>query len=342
MNLNIKKSKQTRREFVKNCTYTGALLCLSTGNIFSLDKPEKKTPAFVDFNFKYKTIPVDHLSDLKNDFERVKNSGRLSDNKIYRKYISGFKFEKPEKFLTAKSIIIVAIPQKITTVNFCHNGKKIKVLTPPGYVDDGIKKKDVYEAIYRKILKRRDRKIEIVYSLPMKLMAARSGIGEYGKNNICFVKDMGSYHHLLAFYTDHSFPEDNWGRVKMLRLCKGCYICMKRCPTKCITEENFVIDVGKCITLYNELPDPMPKWIKPETHNALIGCLKCQMECPANLEFDSNIKHLEDISEDETKMILSGVQNKVLWKSAQSKLKKIGLSRDFKHLSKNLKLLLDT
>lgn len=47
-------------------------------------------------------------------------------------------------------------------------------------------------------------------NLPLKLLAARSGLGSYGKNNICYVPGMGSYHRLMAFYSDDPASEDSW------------------------------------------------------------------------------------------------------------------------------------
>lgn len=115
---------------------------------------------------------------------------------------------------------------------------------------------------------------------------------------------------------------------------------MKGCPTKCLTEENFVIDVGKCITLYNELPDPLLKWINPKAHNALMGCLSCQYDCPENKAYLNNTDTLEDITEEETKMLLTGGTDKKLQESVKSKLKRIGGSSDLAYIGRNLKVLL--
>ena len=84
---------------------------------------------------------------------------------------------------------------------------------------------------------------------------------------------------MLAFYSEQKLP-DHWQVLKMLRLCKGCSICTRECPTGAIHKSSFVINPEKCITLYNELSAPLPDWIPAKAHNALIGCLKCQKTCP--------------------------------------------------------------
>jgi len=126
----------------------------------------------------------------------------------------------------------------------------------------------------------------------------------------------------------------------MLRLCKGCSICTKECPTRCIRESNFVIDVGRCVTLYNELPDPMPGWINPKAHNALAGCLKCQYDCPGNAEGIKHIVKLAEMTEQETEFILKQGQDKEFQAKIVEKLIAFPPAQDLAYFSRNLKLVL--
>lgn len=60
----------------------------------------------------------------------------------------------------------------------------------------------------------------------------------------------------------------------------------------------------RCLVLYNEFEDDIPKWIKKEYHNALIGCVKCEEKCPMNLKYKNQLVTLPTFSEDQTKEIL--------------------------------------
>jgi len=106
----------------------------------------------------------------------------------------------------------------------------------------------------------------------------------------------------------------------MLDECENCKICMKACPNNCISEDNFVINVDKCITLYNEIEDEFPEWINPNTHNALFGCMKCQMYCIANKQIMKNPIRFDDITEEETALLLNGDKNMALLESISKKL----------------------
>ena len=43
----------------------------------------------------------------------------------------------------------------------------------------------------------------------MKLAAVRSGLAQYGRNNICYVEGMGSFFSFHAYLTDRVFEEDH-------------------------------------------------------------------------------------------------------------------------------------
>ena len=132
----------------------------------------------------------------------------------------------------------------------------------------------------------------------------------------------------------------------MMDTCKKCNICINNCPTGAIpssSDKHFVIDAGKCISLYNEIPGEIPRWIDPKAHNALIGCMKCQFQCPVNQQAIKNINRLENIAEKETKMILEGRSEDFLLDSMCKKLKMFYPSNAkefFPVLNRNLNLLL--
>jgi len=278
----------------------------------------------LDIFYKYRTVSVVHLKKLQEDIDKLRYSGKLSDNKVYRSYIDTKKFEIPDNIPNAKSIIIIAVFGKLGLVNFNLDGKKHEAMVPPNYYDDGLEIEDLENVILKKIIIEPGYKIEYTRKLHLKLLAVRSGLGKYGRNNICYVDEWGSSISLYAYYTDFDFKEDNWSELSMMDMCKKCEICFKNCPTGAIpssTKGDFVIDVEKCIPLYNEIPGEIPEWIDPKAHNALIGCMKCQSQCPVNQKAFKNSKRLEDISGEETKLILEGRPEENLLDSLCKKLK---------------------
>ena len=301
----------------------------------------------LDLFYKYRTISVDHLKKLQEDIDKLRNNGKLSDNKVYRSYIDTKKFEIPESIPNAKSIIVIAVFGKLGLVNFNLGGKKYEAMVPPNYYDDGLEIEDLENIILKNIIIEPGYKIEYTRKLHLKLLAVRSGPGKYGRNNICYVDKMGSLLSLYTFFTDFQFEEDNWSEIRMMDQCENCTICIKNCPTSAIpvpNDENFVINVSKCIPVYNEIKGVIPDWIPSDAHNALMGCMKCQLHCPANYEAIKITERFEEISERETKMILDGKIDEKMGYSLSKKLKMFSPSNaDYmlQIIKRNLQFLLN-
>ena len=161
-------------------------------------------------------------------------------------------------------------------------GRRYPIVISPQYFDDGVTIESVKAAVRRDVVKDPSARLEPARGLHLKLLAARSGLGRYGRNNLCYVEGMGTFLALLAFLTDAPELEDSWQEPALLEACRECAICYGICPSNAIRREDFVIDAGRCITLYNEVDGKFPTWILPSMHNALMGCMKCQTGCPEN------------------------------------------------------------
>jgi epoxyqueuosine reductase len=303
--------------------------------------PEDKSAA--GLVCKYSTLSTVHLEELQHDIDSLRNQGKLSNNRTFGGYIQNKKFKLPKKLPDARSLVIIAIPIKPMQVRFHLNGRTHEITLPPQYYDDGITDETVQEIIQQHIIKKQGFKLEKTRDIHLKVTAVRSGLGKYGRNNLCYVPEMGSLLKLVAYFTDYELP-DNWNDIEMMPICKNCRICMKNCPNSCITEENFVINVGKCLSLYNEIEGTFPKWIKPTAHNTLIGCMKCQASCPANKNVITQTGRLEDITEQETKKILSGTPDPKLLEILSKKLRDFypaQSAESFTIFTRNLKALLN-
>ena len=69
----------------------------------------------------------------------------------------------------------------------------------------------------------------------------------------------------------------------------------------------------------NEVLGEFPENISPDSHNALMGCMYCQEICPVNKQIEDKLGRLEDITEEETKAILSDQPDKKLMESISKK-----------------------
>ena len=329
----------SRRQFFKCIALTGVALSLGNIRSFASKIGKPPDPAPPDFEYQYRTFSVDHLHEVKKWFEELKREHRLSDNKTFQSYIGGFCIDKRAYLPSAKSFIIFSVPQHLLSITFNHEGGKYEIRIPTGYAPTGLTGAMLRARIRKDIIMDPSKKIKGRVRLPLKTLSAHSGLAEYGRNNISYVEKYGSYHALYGLFTDKVL-EDNWGPMKMMRLCKGCSICTRECPTRCIPTSGFVIDAGRCLTLYSELPDPFPAWIKAGAHNALIGCLKCQYDCPANTEVNGKIEKIAEMTEEETDFILRQGQDKEYLKRILEKLKRYPAAEDLAYFARNLKLVM--
>ena len=338
MKVQKKINRQGRREFLKLAGCMGAGMCLAADRLFSINMPRRTTAAAAKASFQFRSVAVERIAELKGWMDQLDQAGKLTANKTWRRYIASFQYAPPPALASARSLIVMSTPLKNARIVFNVAGKRHPVLIPSGYADDGLKLADYHAMLYQSGIVPEGSKLERA-RLPLKQLAVRSGLAAYGKNNITYVDGYGSYHQLLAFYSEHPL-EDHWGRLKTLRLCKGCSICIKECPGRAIRESSFVIDPEKCITLYNELPDPLPDWIPAKAHNALVGCLKCQYACPGNDGLQSDFWDLGDVDEAETSALLSGKIDTKMERALKVKLQRIGGGDDLPYIARNLTLVL--
>jgi epoxyqueuosine reductase len=177
--------------------------------------------------------------------------------------------------------------------------------------------------------------------VPLKTLAARSGLTLYGRNNIAYIPKKGSFLRLTAFYTELECEDDLWGERKMLPACKTCRNCLKACPNGVIAEERFLIRVERCLTFLNEqsTENQFPGWVDPAAHNAIVGCMHCQRVCPYDKGLIGSYSDGGEFTEEETAYLLLGEFKGAKAKAMEDKLKLIGL--DLSIFPRNLKALLD-
>jgi len=296
--------------------------------------------------YKYKTLSVDRLPTIQAEFDSLRNDAQLSKNKAFRDQISPLGLKLPADFQSAKSVIVMAIYSKPMYANFHLKGQTYRILIPYQYYDNDLDATQLVSIIQKDIIKTSDRRIvDISQTSPLKLLASRSGLGQYARNSLIFVNGMGSYNVLHAFLTDHPLADEYVNNPSTLQECNRCHSCERMCPTRCISRWNFSVDIDKCLTLYNENPGEFPNFIYGSMHHALMGCISCNSPCPANEGIAELSGNLEDVTEEETQKILQGKPDDMLLESLQKKLKGFRAAKTkelFPILARNLNVLIRT
>ena len=284
--------------------------------------------------YQTRTVSIDHLPELQEDIEKLKRQSLL-DKQLVEEYLK-FNFDIAAKLPGVQTLIVLSEPSPITKVGFAWQGKVYEFRVPPGYVwreaDARVK-----EALGQSI-ESAGFKVERA-RVPEKTLAVRSGLAQYGRNNITYVPGYGSFYRLYVFATDAALPEDNWGERTMMKACDNCTKCADNCPTHAITADRFLLHAENCLTFHNERPVATADWIKPEWHNALIGCLRCKEICPVNKNQLKNIVDGPVFTEAETELLLTRPAKDDVPEATQKKVAATGVDYSYEVLGRNLDLL---
>jgi epoxyqueuosine reductase len=112
-----------------------------------------------------------------------------------------------------------------------------------------------------------------------KALAARSGLGWYGKNTNILTEKFGSFVLLGEIITTLELPVDE----PLQRDCGSCRICMVACPTGALGPD-YSMDAGRCISyLTIECRDAIPVEFRSAIGNWVFGCDICQDVCPPTM-----------------------------------------------------------
>jgi epoxyqueuosine reductase len=107
-------------------------------------------------------------------------------------------------------------------------------------------------------------------------VAARSGVGWYGKNSMIIVPGHGSWVMLGEMYLDLNIEPD----PPLTQNCGRCTICIDNCPTGAIVEP-YRVDSPRCISFLTiEERGSIPRELRPLMGNWVFGCDICQDVCP--------------------------------------------------------------
>jgi epoxyqueuosine reductase len=285
-----------------------------------------------------RVVSVHHLGDLREEFEGRLRQG-LIDPELYQEYLADLSLGPPRNLPEARSMIVVAVPQPKLQITFAWDGEHVPATVPPTYPERTM---DVrVQGLLRRVLEPAGYRVEEAV-LPKKLLAVRSGLAAYGRNNITYVPGLGSFFGLVTAYSDLPALDDHWLQPQMMERCENCSACRNHCPTGAISTDRFLLHAERCISFHNEKPGavPFPEWLDPSWHNCLVGCLHCQRVCPENRDVWHWLKDGAEFSRRETAMLLMGLPFDQLLAATVEKLDRMNLDAYADVLPRNLNALL--
>jgi epoxyqueuosine reductase len=300
----------------------------------NLSKP--LNTVFNEQGYGGKVVSIEHVGELEAEIMSRYQKGLL-DPDLYDAYLASFDFACQQKLKDARSLIIITVPQPQVQLTFLREDKSYAVFIPPTYysaIDNDVAN------LLKTVLKPQGYQLQKV-RLPEKLLAVRSGLAFYGKNNITYVKGMGSFQRPVVFISDYPCEEDSWGEATVLEHCENCSACLKACPTNAIVSDRFQLYAERCLTFHNESDSAFPQWLSPSWHNCLVGCMICQKVCPANKEVVKWTEAGATFDHDETNLILEGVHRERLPRKTFEKIKSLDMMRYYDVLKRNLKVLIE-
>jgi epoxyqueuosine reductase len=283
---------------------------------------------------------VNILDKVTKELEQKKDRKEI-DPLFFKDNLSFFEKNDDLASKQGQTVIIVALPRPAHYVGFILDSKIIKVILPPTYFH--------YHSTFETI--RRDMKKNVfnenvepkTLNVSLKLLANYLGIVSYGKNNLAYIPDFGSYFQLVGYLVNAPFRDKKSAKDQkrsLMKECENCSACSKACPMGAISKDRFLLFAEKCYTLYSESSNNFPDDVRPPSPNCIFGCLKCQEICPKNrgkLKYEnSGIM----FSEEETQAVLTGKPiSRRLSDSIKTKYKSMGLTENSNLFFRNLRVL---
>jgi epoxyqueuosine reductase len=297
-------------------------------------------------------LGIAELAETGRFISDLNESGQL-DRRFFRTYLAGLvsSVENPE--LHWRSLILLSCPRPAHRLTFELESGPFSCFIPPTYVEyrkfGGMLLKDLRTSMGREF------PMTVSLRAPLKRLAVRSGLAAYGRNNITYSGEYGSYHQLVGFLSEaelEPFCADGPVADPQLPDCARCSACVWRCPTQAIDKKRFLLHAEKCLTLFTEnhgkLPPVRDKLSKEML--CLAGCLICQTVCPVNQDKLKVEPAPVSFTAAETKRFLaddgkrSGGDRRVdpVWQGIRKKLMILGMLHYQNRIPRNLRFIMNS
>lgn len=220
------------------------------------------------------------LNDVRTELQLRQATGEL-ETEFAGKRLSSFRYaNSSDRMADPRGVIALAVRRPAHRVAFELATGAFEVVLPPTYVRYSEVFADVRDDLSAAFPSLRGRLENLL--APLKAVACRMGLVEYGRNNITYIPGWGSYFQLLGYLTDADLGiADNWSPqpVQLMTDCDGCNICESACPTGAISEDRTLLHAERCTTYFSEQPGDLQRSL---SSRCLFGCLECQEICPVN------------------------------------------------------------
>ncbi len=275
-------------------------------------------------------------SEIRASFE----AGAI-DADLYHTQLAPLCSGATEEMPDPRRILIVAVPRPAHTVRFAMPSGCIDAVLPPTYVRYSALPEAVREDLQGDVL---DGQFRLgILKAPLKALASRVGLVRYGRSNVTYVEGLGSYFQLAAYITGTLLKPDPEQTPRALPACEDCGACVACCPSGAIRENRFLLDAGRCLTLFSENEGDWPDFFRAWMAECLVGCLACQEVCPEN----AGRLRLEpagvSFPAEETAAILAGGQRQgAVWDRIREKLASLRLLHYEPVITRNLRALVES
>lgn len=282
--------------------------------------------------------PLTLVQRAQADLERQRDAGQIEP--AFARDNLSFNSLPPPAATDWWRLLMVAMPRPAHLVAFVVGGRPVEALLPPTYVRYRAAFEEVRGDLAANVLTAS--KVEQI-DAPLKALASRLGLVRYGRNNLAYAPQIGSYLQLLGYATDADLPVDPARRPRepcLLEECESCGLCQALCPTAAIAPERVLLHAERCLTLANESAGDWPAWAPASAHHCLFGCLMCQRSCPANPELPVETTGVSFDEEESAMLLAGGDRLGPVWDGIRTKLEPLGLSFQEDLIGRNLRALL--
>ncbi len=283
--------------------------------------------------------PPSVLAVAREDVLSRRRSGEL-DSDFFAANLAEFESHR-QPWDGARAVVVVVMPRPAHQVAFTVGGREVDVVFPPTYV----RYRQLFEEVGDDLRAHGlpGARVERV-DVPLKSLAMRLGLVRYGRTNVTYDPDFGSYLQLFGYVTDAPLPvAPDWRPrpPELLAECEDCSVCLASCPTGAIVPERVLFRGERCLVAVNENPGEFPAWVPASAHNAIVGCLRCQRPCPANPELPVERTGVVFTAQ-ETEELLGGCAggDGPIWDVIRAKLDRLGRVHEEPVLGRNLAALL--
>lgn len=283
-------------------------------------------------------VAIERIREARAAIEDQHAQGALDAGLFDERFTERLAEPLPVSF-AARSVIVVAVPSAVARVRF-RTPEPRMLLLPPTYKEYPTLPPRV-AAWVAEALRPEGHRVAPAMRVPLKSLAVRSGLGEYGRNNLCYVSGMGSYAHLVGLYSDLEPHGEQWRDPKMLDRCLKCRACIRACPAEAIELGRFLVRAERCITYHTEKPEgvALPDW-GAKRPACVFGCMECQRRCPENRAVTLPAEESEEFDEEETARLLASAPLETLPGPMLEKLRRLDWLEVYGQLSRNLTPLL--